>query len=55
MKKLLEDNGEIVAFCFYENPVTDIYFSLKPGYEELATEMMAYADGHMPKRTEEFS
>lgn len=42
-----EDNGKIVAFCFYENPMTDIYFSLKPGYEELASEMIAYADAHM--------
>lgn len=42
-----EDHGEIVAFCFYEAPVTDIYFSLKPGYEELAEEMIAYADEHM--------
>ncbi len=42
-----EDNGKIVAFCFYENPMTDIYFNLKPGYEELASEMIAYADAHM--------
>jgi len=28
--------------------MTDIYFSLKPGYEELASEMIAYADAHMP-------
>jgi len=42
-----EDNGKIVAFCFYENPMTDIYFSLKPGYEELASEMIAYANDHM--------
>lgn len=27
--------------------MTDIYFSLKPGYEELASEMIAYADAHM--------
>lgn len=45
--RIWEDNGEIVAFCFYENPMTDIYFSLKPGYEELASEMIAYADKHM--------
>ena len=44
LNRIWEDNGEIVAFCFYENPVTDIYFSLKPGYEELAPEMTAYAD-----------
>ncbi|MBD5546808.1 MAG: GNAT family N-acetyltransferase [Lachnospiraceae bacterium] len=42
--RIWEDNGKIVAFCFYENPMTDIYFSLKPGYEELASEMIAYAD-----------
>ena len=46
--RIWEDNGEIVAFCFNESPVTDIYFSLKPGYEELAAEMIAYADAHMP-------
>ena len=43
-----EYDGEIVAFCFYENPVTDIYFCLKPGYDDLAFEMMTYADKHMP-------
>lgn len=40
--------GMILPFCFYENPVTDIYFGLKPGYEELAPEMVAYADEQMP-------
>ncbi len=46
--RIWEDNGKIVAFCFYEAPVTDIYFSLKPGYEVLASEMIAYADANMP-------
>lgn len=41
-------DGEIVAFCFYENPVTDIYFCLNPEYEALAPEMVAYADQTMP-------
>lgn len=45
--RIWEDNGEIVAFCFYENPMTQIYFCLKPGYEELAPEMVAYADKNM--------
>lgn len=45
--RIWKDNGKIVAFCFYENPMTDIFFSLKPGYEELASEMIAYADIHM--------
>lgn len=48
--RIWEDRGEIVAFCFYENPVTNIYFNLKPGYEELAPEMIAYADEHMPHK-----
>ncbi len=46
--RIWEDNGKIVAFCFYEAPMTDIYFSLQPGYEELASEMIAYADANMP-------
>ena len=50
--RIWEDNGEIVAFCFNESPVTDIYFSLKPGYDELAPEMIAYADEHMPIKGE---
>lgn len=45
--RIWENNGQIVAFCFYESPMTDIYFSLRPGYEELASEMIAYADTHM--------
>lgn len=42
------DNDKIVGFCFYEHPVTDVYFSLRPGYEELAPDMVAYADQYMP-------
>lgn len=42
------DEDEIVAFCFTENPVTDIYFKLRPGYEELADEMVDYALTAMP-------
>ena len=53
LNRIWEDNGEIVAFCFYENPVTDIYFSLKPGYEELAPQMAAYADEHMLQKNGE--
>lgn len=43
------DQEQIVAFCFSEHPVTDIYFSLWPGYEELAPEMIAYAKQYMPE------
>lgn len=46
--RIWEDSGKIVGFCFYENPVTDVYFSLRPGYEELADEMVAYGAEHMP-------
>lgn len=38
---VLADCGKIYRFML------DIYFSLKPGYEELASEMIAYADAHM--------
>ena len=44
------DGEQIVALVFYENPVTDVYFSLRPGYEFLADEMIAYAESGMPKK-----
>lgn len=46
--RVWEEENKIVAFVFYENPVSDVYFSLRPGYEELAAEMVAYADSDMP-------
>lgn len=48
--RIWEDRGTIAAFCFYENPPSDIYFCLRPGYEELAGEMIAYADKVMPNQ-----
>lgn len=36
------DEDVVVGFVFYEN-LTDIHFVLRPGYEELAGEMIAYA------------
>ena len=36
----LED-GSPVAFVFYEQPVTSLYFVLRPGYENLAGAMAA--------------
>lgn len=48
LNRIWLDDDKIVGFCFYENPVTDTYFSLRPGYEELAPEMIAYAEQHMP-------
>ena len=53
--RIWEDQGEIVAFCFYENPITEIYFCLKPGYEELAPEMISYADKNMTHKGEGIS
>ena len=50
--RIWEKDGQIVGFCFYENPVTDVFFSLRPGYEELAPEMIRYADQNMPDQGE---
>lgn len=47
--KIWEDNGVMVGLVFYENPINDVYFSLRPGYEELAEEMVAYAEAFMPR------
>ena len=44
------DGEQIVAMVFYENPVTNVYFSLRPGYEFLAEEMISYAESDMPKK-----
>ena len=50
--RIWESDGRIVAFCFYENPLTDIYFCLRPGYGELAQEMIQYAAKNMPDEGE---
>ena len=42
------DGDTPVAFAFYENPANAIYFALRPGYEKLAEEMVAYADTAFP-------
>lgn len=47
--RLWLDGERIVGFCFSENPVSDVYFSLRPGYESLAPEMVAYAKKAMPR------
>ena len=47
--RLWLDGERIVGFCFSENPVSDVYFSLRPGYEFLAAEMVAYAESGMPR------
>ncbi len=42
------DGDKVVAFVFYENPVTDIYFNVRKGYEFLADELIDYAITSMP-------
>ena len=42
------DGDRVVAFVFYEAPVTDIFFSVRKGYEFLADEMVDYAVSAMP-------
>lgn len=54
LNRIWLDGEEIVAFCFTENPVTNIFFSLKPGYEELVEEMIAYAEENMPHIDDKF-
>ena len=46
--RIWRDGEKIAAMVFMENPVSDVYFSLRPGYEELAQEMVDYAAVHMP-------
>lgn len=38
--QIWKDGSKIVGLVFYENPISDTYFSLRPGYEELADEMV---------------
>lgn len=42
------DGEKTVGFVFYEAPVTDLYFNVRPGYEFLAGEMIDYAINAMP-------
>lgn len=52
LNKLWLDGDTAVGFVFYEAPCTDIYFSLSHGYEELADEMIEYAQRCMPGNDE---
>lgn len=47
--RMWKDGETIVGFCFHENPATDVYFTLRPGYEALAPQMAAYAGERMPQ------
>ncbi len=48
LDRLWFDKEQMVGFVFYEDPVTNIFFSLRPGYEELAEELVEYAENNMP-------
>ncbi len=49
LDRLWFDGDKVVGFVFYENPITDIYFKIRPGYEFLAEEMIDYAEENMPR------
>ena len=51
--RLWFDGDKAVGFVFYEDPCTDIRFCLSGGYEELADEMVEYAEKCMPGTDEE--
>ncbi|MBQ7454983.1 MAG: GNAT family N-acetyltransferase [Clostridia bacterium] len=48
LDRLWFDGPRLVGFTFYESPVSTILFHLRAGYEALAEEMIAWADGQMP-------
>ena len=48
LDRLWTDGSKAAGFVFAENPVTNIFFNLRPGYEELASEMVEYAEKSFP-------
>lgn len=48
LNRLWFDRDKAVGFVFYEAPYTNIHFSLSCEYEELADEMIEYAEKFMP-------
>lgn len=49
MDRLWLDGDDVVAFAFYEEPCTDVYVCLCPGYEALADEIVEYGEMSMPR------
>ena len=49
MNRMWLDGEKIVAFAFYEEPCTDVYVNLRPGYEFLADEIVEYGETQMPR------
>ncbi len=48
LDRLWLDGDKVVAFVYSENPVTSVFFNLRPGYEELAEEMIDYVEQNIP-------
>ncbi len=48
LDRLWLDGDRVVAFVFYEAPVTDIFFSVRKGYEFLVDELVDYTVNAMP-------
>ena len=48
LDRLWLDGDKVVAFVYYESPVTDIYFNVRKGYEFLADKLVDYAMTAMP-------
>ncbi len=48
LDRLWFDGNKVVAFVYYEAPVTNIYFNVRKGYEFLAEELVDYAIMNMP-------
>ena len=46
--RLWFDGDKVVALVFYEDPVTNIFFNVRRGYEFLVDEMIDYAVEKMP-------
>lgn len=47
LNRLWFDGDRAVGFVFYEAPCTEVHFCLRHGYEELADEMIEYAENYM--------
>ena len=48
MDRLWLDGDRVAAFAFYEEPCTEVYVNLRPGYEFLADEIVEYGEMSMP-------
>lgn len=51
--RIWQDGERIIGFYFTESPATDAYFCLRPGYEAMASEMIAHAEQNLPGAPEQ--